>query len=312
MTEFDDFLTVDSSKPGQQPSFDDVSAVERELSAPVSSRTPAAEAPRPDLSTEILLKIADELSSIRGELVSLKSKIGEVIVGEAAPKKPVEEETEPQEEAGSTGGFFDEEEDETIALTGDELDNILNTADFTTEEASETEEPIELDSEALVEEPPALADDGDLLDESLLPETGEYDSSSVFEPAIEEVHIGEADSFDRIGDESSDLSLPVDEGVTPLTPAPEDTSYLEESETLDLGGGAPLADEPLVEPDLSEFDLEPEDLEPRLEIDEELPLASADPGIAEPIEELTLDIEAGPDYIEESDLEKEASDCGIR
>jgi hypothetical protein len=38
-----------------------------------------------------------------------------------------------KDEAGKSGGFFDEEEDETIALTGDELDNILNTAEFSEE-----------------------------------------------------------------------------------------------------------------------------------------------------------------------------------
>ena len=78
-----------------------------------------------------------------------------------------------------------------------------------------------------------------------------------------------------------------------MTSAPEDTSYLEAEVQ---GGNAivdqPPADEPLVEPDLSELDLEAEDLEPRLEVDEELPLASPEPLV----EDITLNMEASPDY----------------
>jgi hypothetical protein len=309
-TEFDDFLTIDSSKPRvAEPGFDDISAVERELSTPIPSREAVANVAKTDLSTDILLKIANELSSIRGELVSLKSRIGDVIVSaEASPRKIPEANSEAQEDSENSSGFFDEEEDETIALTGDELDNILNTADFTTEEASESEEPIDLDTR-LLDEGIEASDDGDLLEESLLSESGDYSAPSMVEPAIEEVRIGEADSVDEVIEDSSDFSLVVENGVTPVTPAPEDTSYLETPESLDIGDGAPLGDEPLVEPDLSDFDLGPEDFEPQLEIDEELPLASSDVEEDAPIEELALDIEAGPDYIADLSFEKGATDA---
>jgi pilus assembly protein FimV len=121
------------------------------------------------------------------------------------------------------------------------------------------------------------------------------------EPAIEEVRIGELDSIDEIVEESNDLGLVAEEGVTPLTPAPEDTSFLEGPESFGIEGGSPPDDEPLVEPDLSEFDLGPEDLEPRLEIDEELPLASG--AGSSSIDDMTLNIEAGPDYIPDTAFE---------
>jgi len=315
ITEFDDFLASDGASPPpseEAPSdgFDDVSAVERELSAPPSPPALGARPPdKPDLSTEILLKIADELSSIRGELISLKTQIGDVMrSAEPAAKKAAEAVPEEGEDSGPSGGFFDEEEDETIALTGDELDNILNTADFT-EEIAEAEEPLDLEAETMAQEPAALEDTG-LLDETLLPESGDYTAveESVaappgIEPAIEEVRLGQADSIDEIGleplePETDELSLVVEEGVLPMTPPPEDTSYLEAG-PLGLGG-APLGDEPLVEPDLSEFDLEPEEQEPRLEIDEELPLASAEQDSS--TEELTLGIEAGPGYAAEESV----------
>ena len=81
----------------------------------------AATTGQPDLSTQLLLRIAEELSSIRSELTNLKKDF--------AGLRAHAQEDEPEHEHG----FFKEEEDEKIALTGDELDNILNTADFTEE-----------------------------------------------------------------------------------------------------------------------------------------------------------------------------------
>ena len=321
VTEFDDFLSPSGASPAPKvetpaEAFDDVSAVERDLSESPSEPLPEKESAtvsrevtgggtKPDLSTEILLKIADELSSIRGELVSLKSQIGGILsASEAGPAKPIADLEPPP----PSGGFFDDEEDETIALTGDELDNILNTADFT-EETAEAEEPLGLEMESLDQAIP-LPESNDLLDETLLPESGDYslpeaespqssavEEKSELEPAIEEVRLGEEPSFEAIAvddlNETGNLNLVAEEGVIPMTPAPEDSSYLEEVEPADLG--APLGDEPLVEPDLSAFDLDSEEPEPRLEIDEELPLASVEPELAS-VDDMTLDIEAGPGY----------------
>ncbi len=326
VTEFDDFLSSDS--PNSPPptgsaraGFDDVEAVERDLSEALPetpTESPPVAAARPDLSTEILLKIADELSSIRGELVSLKVQIGDVMRSAAPPAMKAAESLPEEAEESAPGGFFDEEEDETIALTGDELDNILNTADFT-EEIAEAEEPIDIEAEALAAESTEIQESS-LLDETLLPESGDYAPSAEgvakAEPAIEEVRLGQSDSVDEIGleplePEAAELNLVVQEGLTPMTAAPEDTSYLESGESIDADAmtldGAPLGNEPLVEPDLSDFGLETEETEetePRLEIDEELPLAANEPDSF--VEELTLGIETGPGYAaEESAVDAE-------
>jgi len=325
VTEFDDFLAGDSpagasAQEGGKGDFDDVSAVERDLASPAALEPhpptpPAAPSPKQDLSTEILLKIADELSSIRGELVSLKTQIADVASGAstsplAAPAAP-EAQVEHDEAALSSGGFFDDEEDETIALTGDELDNILNTADFTTEEPSEPETPNE---QLVSEEVPALPEEvlapdssspegSDVLDEDLLPETGDYTEPLAVEPAIEEVRLGEADSVDTVEAVSDDLSVVAEEGVVPVTNAPEDTSYLENPEDLDLGVGELPADKPLVEPDLSDFDLGGEELEPKVEVDEELPLAASEPSAEST--DITLDMPAGPGYADEPTADAE-------
>ena len=72
-----------------------------------------------DLSTQLLMKIAEELSSIRSELSSLKKEFTGIKVAAASSE-------------GEEGRIYGED-DEKIALTGDELNNILNTADFTEE-----------------------------------------------------------------------------------------------------------------------------------------------------------------------------------
>ena len=312
VTEFDDFLSTESVNPpsgdgAPDEIFDDVSAVERDLAAPAHAAAPeepySKEAEKSDLSNEILLKIVQELSSIRGELVSLKAQMSG-IRDNAGPAAAFEVAVEEGDEE-SSGGFFDDEEDETIALTGDELDNILNTADFT-EEIAPDEGSADLEPDDSIPEMPSLAS-SDLLEETILPESGDYppddSSATISQPAIEEVRLGEADSVDEIGietlgSEPDDIDFVAEVDFVPLTQAPDDTSYLEDSDAIDLGGGALIGDDTLVEPDLSDFDLGPEDFESRLEIDEELPLASFEPStdlMAEPqFEDMTLDIEGDP------------------
>jgi len=107
--------------------FDDLEALESELASVASSARPAAAT-----SSEILARIEEELRSIRVDLTQLR---GELSGLRTRANQPAAE--TPASGAETQSGFFDEDEDETIALTGDELDNILNTADIT-EEAAET------------------------------------------------------------------------------------------------------------------------------------------------------------------------------
>ncbi len=107
--------------------FEDLETLETEL----TSVRNAVSSPRAASSVEILARIEEELRSIRGDLSQLRTELNglsRTVASPADQKKP--EGSKPQ-------GFFDEEEDETIALTGDELDNILNTAEIT-EEAAES------------------------------------------------------------------------------------------------------------------------------------------------------------------------------
>lgn len=128
---------------GEGP-FDDLKALEDELSTVKAGVAAAQTGAGPD----ILARIEEELKSIKTDLTDLRQTITEL---RQAPPKTAEPASEEENK-----GFFEEDEDETIALTGDELDNILNTAEIT----EGTAEP-----EALIpDEPDTLLGKPDLLD----------------------------------------------------------------------------------------------------------------------------------------------------
>lgn len=121
--------------------FSDVEAVAREM----------GERPTPTLQMDILTKIEEELAEIKNELAELKRELSSL--RPAGPIPPVEEtkEVPPSAKEEEGAGFFEEDEDETIALTGDELDNILNTADITEETGEPSAVPEDLELEPLAE-----------------------------------------------------------------------------------------------------------------------------------------------------------------
>jgi hypothetical protein len=213
-----------------------------------------------ELSTQLLMKIAEELSSIKNELSSLKKELHQV-------------RNEDGEVPAANGGFFDEEDDEKIALTGDELNNILNTADFTEEtgadatrgETSDAGTPLVI---------PGAEDAGDSfseIDTLDLSETGTAGEN--FPDFNETVDISIED--DKIFPELEQLR---EEGVELMTPAPEDTSFLTEEvpgvsdlpedisfeSSLDFDGAvieepdlsAELKENPIAEPSLENISLE--------------------------------------------------------
>ncbi|GMO28230.1 MAG: hypothetical protein Ta2B_08880 [Termitinemataceae bacterium] len=91
-----------------------------------------------ELSTELLLKIANELSSIKNEIKVLKDEFKSIkhvdesetgIGTPIAPENLLPSDIEAEKESAqkNLSGFFDSDDtDETIALTGDELNNILS------------------------------------------------------------------------------------------------------------------------------------------------------------------------------------------
>ena len=247
-------------EPDDQTDMDHILALEEDLTSGIR---PSTEAPIPgdssDAATRILGKIEQELSSIKQEISDLKKEMTQLrtvprndILGAPAPiTEPVAE-----EEAPKTHGFFDEEDDETIALTGDELDNILSTA-----EISEGEEVGVNPDEDLL----SLDAEGNLVD-SVAPET----------PAEHEVvHVTDEEFL-------AGTALADDEA-----PGVPESIELEESLPLELDAGE--TEDLLSEPDLN-FEVEPlpegllESEVPSLELpsDEDLGLELADVGALAP------------------------------
>ncbi len=265
-------ISAAESKGAAKKGFDDLQAVEKDLAGE------SPEMPSVDISSSMLEQIARELSSIKQELVSLRSQLKEIKEEPRAPAMAPEaaETSSPIAEEAPAGGFFDEEDDETIALTGAELDNIFNTADFIEESADD------IQAEVAPEETVSL-------DTELLPEDGDYLKSS---PGIETINLPE----EQLHEESLEVedkleSFDIEDDLSPISPAPEDTSYLEAGNEEEFPHDelvmedVSLEDVPLMEPDLSQIDL-----------DEELPLIelSSDNETEEPssddiIEEIVID-----------------------
>jgi hypothetical protein len=257
---------------------------ENEDSGP-PGKVPEEKAGPEEFSTQLLIKIAHELSSIKDELASLKQELHRNKTAGSGSG-----------EQGGSGGFFDEEDDEKIALTGDELDNILHTADFTEETGASV---LGFDAEfpdipaAEAESPEEAASSSDF--------PGEPSETGADFPALPagnmEIH--------------PDLEHLREKGAEPMTPAPEDTSFLEEDPVMlnlpeegsfvssfdfddavieepDLSGE--LKENPIEEPSLESLPLEL-DMEILSGEDEEagLPVGSGDTG--GDIEELELNLD---------------------
>jgi len=249
-----------------------------------------------DLSTQLLMKIAEELSSIRSELSTLKKEFSGLRTF-AAPKAE-----------GKEKDFLEEEDDEKISLTGDELNNILNTADFTEEAGSDAASAVSDDEDDSGELNLSTADldmEINLTDtnlENLEGETklgnsiGIADSSgsadslelakdSQIQPETEipaDMPMSDDSIINFSPDSTDELNEIREKGVEPMAvaPPPEDTNY--------------LAEDPLAENINSE------------ELPSELPEESSDEGIdlsGAVIDEPDLSSEIHDNPLEEPSLE---------
>lgn len=135
-----DIFSAEESSPQQSKSADsetvyDISVradddSEEEKSSAAPAENPAIQA----MSTALFDKIMDELSLLRKDITDLKTDLGELKHGNSECPDTAEEELLHK---NGSGFFSDDEEDETIALSGDELNNILTSADFTSVEPAE-------------------------------------------------------------------------------------------------------------------------------------------------------------------------------
>ena len=317
---------ADEGKTGEKASdtektafFDDIEAVKQDLLStrrsevhgndegkteePAHGKAMHAAAPQTsaaeqDKATELLMKIAHEISDLKVELNSLKA--GMAAQAKAVPETPARDaavhQADKTVETENSGFFSDDDTDETIALTGDELNNILITADFTEERNAEegertvAEDPQATETAENYEVPPVLTKDIDPEIEGTSP------SDHAFEDSIAESHPADADSDYKPETEGEKLldSNPVfNVEAAPITSLPEDLSYLDDQsevtdENIELIGEDSAAEQEETEleeveeaepaddeADFEDINIESFDIPSEQEI--EVPLSEAEP-----------------------------------
>ena len=173
-----------------------------------------------NISEAVLKEISNELSMLRSEISQLKQELSNVrldsFVSNANTNKcvateelddtldeesEIEYESPPVVPSESTGFFDGDVEDETIALSGDELSNILNTADFTEEYVDNTtEDSAQIISDDEVPTAPIMDFDETLEEpENLEIELHDIEDESDIEeinvPRIDDIIVDSDDSF---------------------------------------------------------------------------------------------------------------------
>lgn len=242
-----DFSTLIESEDFVPVDFDDIEAVERDLE---DNALQIGEEPvvTNDKSTELLLRIAEELSSIKQEISILKKDLVGLKISNVPSTTASPENTDTISE--NSGFFSDDDPDETIALTGDELNNILITADFTEEKTEDSN----------IQDTIVESSDEEVNQSIEFPENIELSIDTNDIEIEEEIPDTLPDSI--LNDDLSELDIE----ITPITSVEEDVSYLEGNETddtheVDVSLHEPdietidFSDENLEEPSLEEFDL---------------------------------------------------------
>lgn len=224
------------------------------------------------MSSSLLEKIAGELSILRkditdlkGDFNSLKASPSDLKTVEQSlhmPEKTVIEQSDeqinenPQHMQDETTGFFTSDEtDDTIALSNDELNNILTSADFTKEEDSKNTEDME-DTDDTEDSAAKTADYTDeqaaestMSIEAEIPDMENIDTSNFQEQELEEPQLEDI-NFDIDEEENETEQLP-DEIDIPvmddLVVGSSDVDFLEETDNpkeLDENTIQFLAEEP--------------------------------------------------------------------
>ena len=161
----DDFETDDFAVPTVKAIENNVESIQEDINA-------VSKIKEGELSTQLLLKIANELSSIRGELSELKKEFSNI--------RPV---SSAEDDKHEKSGFFTEEDDEKISLTGDELDNILGAAEEPAQEEAAAGDDDDDEAIALTgDELDNILNSADFTEESGTNETVESDFSLDDEP----------------------------------------------------------------------------------------------------------------------------------
>ncbi len=261
--------------------IEDLTATEEDDAVGSEFLPEAADEVSVESASEVLKKIENELLTIKNEILTMKEELSTLRTGDAAPAA-VSQTAELLEEESD---FFNEDDDETIALTGDELDNILNTADITEEQAIETEslenaEELSPDEEVPEAESQDLIDQPDIVDELSLEEEI---------PEVEEIELNELEETEEIQEDvfSEEVDFEDEPDLELESLELDDVSELnldtEDDDLIDLEILDEAAEETPELIDIEDIDEDEEEEPVELSLDSDLP------NLEIPEEELSLD-----------------------
>ena len=288
------------------------------------------------VNNDLLKQIVNDLSGLKNELNSLKNDFAELkshnSLDPSAPKSAGGEYSDSNKE--NTGFFQSDDSDETIALSGDELSNIVNSSDIyeddkDSQEETVTEEPVVEDSVEPVDEELSIKEtaldfqeEQNKTQETSLPsdeenailesedfvneETSENQETTL--PSDEENAILESDDFvNEETSENQETSLPSDKE----TPILESEDFVNEETIENQETSLPSDEESPI--------LESEDsLKNEMDFNDENPFGSVNESIEIPEEvdsQSDLSIDIDDTSLEEPDLnqidEEESEDISI-
>lgn len=194
-----------SSEEKSVKNFNDVQALANELTQDTSNlpcdsviHSGVISVAGLDKVTELLTEMAKELVSIKEEISSLKmnvphsneSFVSDDIIGSNTHKN---------DENEDAGFFKDEDTDEAISLTGDELNNILITADFTEDDAKDKNNELTENDETATFSEEKNENNGDVASCEVCEVEATFDDENEFEADKKEL------DFDDIALENSKL-----------------------------------------------------------------------------------------------------------
>ena len=216
-------------------------------------------------NNELLTQIVDDLKEVKNEISNLKSEFEEFKRNGAGSES--EEVIEPVVEAipndGDKGFFGDEDDDDTIALSGDELTNILSSAEMTSEN-SDGEQELEAPSSSADARESVQTEEDILGSAESMPEVPndynqedadsdvDFGNESLEEPNLDEVEISSSAEEEGDTSEESDaeeeIEVPkvddilvessnsdfIDNAITGDVPAPAEESEGEFTESQDF------------------------------------------------------------------------------
>ena len=269
-------------------SVEDVAEAE-ELPEEVAVSEPAATS---NVDNSLLQQIVADLSNLKNEINTLKNNLEEmkaapapaaesqgIISEEIAVEEPVIEEDSKED----TGFFSGDDGDDTIALSTDELSNILNTADFSETEESVVEEEPAIEEETFVEEPvveetPAETTIEDHVEDNAIGEevseeaigaiadtqediNFDFGEDNLSEPNLDDIELDEEVLEDDLPDEieiSKEDDILVESSSSDFMDSVQDTTdeHTDEGVVEEIEDEAPAAEEETSEPE--DFTIEDE------------------------------------------------------